>query len=137
LDYYLISNKNSFKNFTSATNGTNNLNKAIQIKNSIKSSIKKFEDLKIPIEQPNKNETKTDNLIISCKSKSKEVLSERDNDEIDEKEEKKLNLLKIAPIINLDEFEFLGASSLAIETENGLYHRKDNANDLVSQFLFS
>jgi hypothetical protein len=38
---------------------------------------------------------------------------------------------------NLDEFEFLGASSLAIETENGLYHRKDNANDLVSQFLFS
>jgi len=112
------------------------LNKALQIKNKVKSAIKKFDDLKIPlnIHEQTKIHKKADNPIKPCTSKSTEILSAEENDDENEetwKKKRKLGQLKIAPVINLDEYEFLGSSSLAIETENGLYHHKDNKNDNV------
>ena len=52
--------------------------------------------------------------------------SEIDYRDEQKKREKRLQQLKVAPIINLDEIEFLGSSSLPIETENGLYHHKED-----------
>ena len=97
----------------------------MQIKNKVKGSIKKFDDLNIPLNIYERNQTRTQ----PCTSKSAEILSAEDSE--NETEE-----LKIAPIINLEEFEFLGASSLPIETENGLYHHKDNKFDNVCLIEF-
>ncbi len=101
----------------------------MQIKNKVKGSIKKFDDLNIPLNIYERKQTRTQ----PCTSKSREILSA----EVSENETEEIkNQLKIAPVINLEEFEFLGASSLAIETENGLYHHKDNKLDNVCLIEF-
>ena len=105
----------------------------MQIKNKVKGSIKKFDDLNIPLNIYEREQTRTQH----CTSKSTQILSaENSENETKEIKNKNKKLLKIAPIINLEEFEFLGASSLAIETENGLYHHKDNKLDNVCLIEF-
>ena len=102
--------------------------------------MKKFEDLKIPLEEA-KSRTKdlidnSNNNSKPCTSKSIEIASEEEeeDDEKRKKQEKRLNQLKIAPLINLDELQFLGASTLPIDTENGLYHHKDDKSDQVNVY---
>jgi hypothetical protein len=123
----LVKVNNWIKNFTTATNGTRQLNKALDLKTSIKTVIKKYDDLKLPkLKQPP--------LSRPCTSKStlKQSLSSSSSSEDEDEDEERLKqkrkrqrLLQLAPVINLDEMQFLGSSSLAIQTETGLYHHKE------------
>lgn len=107
------------------------MNQAIDLKNGIKSILKKFEDLKIPLADSSKKNTKS---TTSSKnddsqpgtSKSFESNPLKDSlDELDEKKRKREELLKIAPIINLDEIHFMGPITSKVDADNGLYQRKD------------
>jgi hypothetical protein len=111
------------------------LNKAIDLKNGIKSILKKFEDLKIPLNIDNqKKDNKTgDDYSKAGTSKSFESNSIKDSlDELDEKKRKRQELLKIAPIINLDEIHFMTPITSKVEAENGIYHKKDENIKQVS-----
>ena len=101
--------------------------------------LKKTDDLKIPslndFELSKKQKQVRAGEAKPCTSKSTGVLPEDEylDDEEIKKQKQRLNQLNVAPIINLDELQFLGSSSLAIETENGLYHHKEEKNVQVNK----
>ena len=124
------------KTFSSVKNGTNEeLKKSIELKNSIQSIIKKCMDLKIPLEVENKSPIKkidskltTANNDIPCTSKS---CIDEIEEFLDEKELKRREMLKIAPIINLHELDYYSTPVIQkVETTHPLYQRRE-AEELI------
>ena len=125
------------KNFNLIKTGTGNLKKAIELKNSIQSALKQFEDLNIPIEVPSppkpiiKNKTISNEDSQPGTSKSKHQPSDTDINEDDSEHEKvrkkrrKLEL-ELAPVINLNEIEYCAPVTQRVDTaSHPLYQSRE------------
>lgn len=126
------------KNFNLIKTGTSNLKKAIELKNSIQSTLKQFEALKIPIENPTPTKPKvnkpTEDESRPCTSKSKtnqpsdnDDNNEEDDNETNKEKKKRRKLeLEIAPVINLDELEFCATVTQRVDTgSHPLYQSRE------------
>jgi hypothetical protein len=127
------------KTFTSVRNGTNEeLKKSIELKNSIQSIIKKCTDLKLPLETEAKSplkkiqsKIKTNIADIPCTSKS--CIDEID-EFLDEKELKRREMLKIAPVINLHELDYYATPVIQkVETNHPLFQRRETEELIESK----
>jgi hypothetical protein len=129
------------KTFSSVKNGTNDeLKKSIEIKNSIQSIIKKCTDLKLPLESVNKSplkkkedsRAKINMADVPCTSKS--CLTDENEEFLNEKELKRREMLKLAPVINFHELDYYSTPlTHKVETSHPLYQRREAEELLESK----
>jgi hypothetical protein len=122
-------------------NSSEEIRRAIELKNQVQEAIKKYEDLNIANdgEITNEKNTKISNnnqksskssLPGTSKSFNNEVNLD-DNDILDENEKKKRDKLKIAPFIDLNELHYFAPKAQKVEINHPLFHQRENDNELL------
>lgn len=117
---YLVKLNDWIKNFTHVRNSSAELKRAIEIKNQIQAAMKKFENLNLA--------TTTDETVKTTKqtvSDDKPCTSQSSRVVDDEKQRLREEKLRIAPIIELDEMEYLAPSVQKVETTHPLFQRRE------------
>jgi hypothetical protein len=123
---YLVKINNWIKNFTMVKNASNDLKKVIELKNAVQVSLKKFEDLNIVPEVQKDRETKKSDDQKPGTSKSKCITQDEIKpSELTEEEKKRLEKIKIAPVIELSEMEYMAPITQRVETNHPIYQRKE------------
>ncbi|CAF1031317.1 unnamed protein product [Brachionus calyciflorus] len=131
---YLVKINKWIKNFTQIRQASENLKKAIEIKNMVQAVLKKIDNLNIKNEENEQKKITTP--ILSLPLKNSEGTSKNTNqnfENLDEKERKRLEMLKIAPVINLEEMGYLNPLVSKVEAQNPLFQRRDTevTHDLI------
>ena len=138
------------KNFNSVKRGQNSLKEAIELKNSIQSVLKRFTDLRLPnevkkqLKLAEKNQETTlvefedsDNQPGTSRNKSIQNYEELTETELNRRK-KREEMLKLAPVVNLDEVEFCLPITQQVETDHRFYGRNENGmNEVKLNFLSS
>ncbi|RNA35487.1 UV-stimulated scaffold A-like, partial [Brachionus plicatilis] len=124
------------KNFTQVREASEYLKQAIDLKNEAKNILKKFDDLNIKSEQQSQNPK--DNFFEdisnnSLPGTSKMLAEQEEKKNFDEKDAKRSEMLKLAPVIDLDEMVYLNPVVQKVETQNPLFQRRENevTHDLI------
>lgn len=120
---HLVKVQDWIKNFSLVRRGQDSLREAIDLKNWIQDALKKFDDLKLPPEVDEKKANNKGEISKPGTSKSKNT----DEDQEDESEEmkakrrKREEMLRIAPVLNLDEIQICQPVTQQVETEHRFY----------------
>lgn len=144
---YMVKVKDWIKNFNQVKLGQSTIKEAIYIKNSVQDALKKFEELRLPepeiIKENNEDKPKVNNFQIEENSEDhpgtsrskvcSNDLEKKMNLSDSKRNKKREEMLKIAPILNLDEIEFCRPITQQVETDHRFYGRcQDQTDDFAS-----
>jgi len=131
------------QNFNSVKRGQDSLKEAVELKNMIQSVIKKYEDLHLPnLEIKEDTTSKKGSTVKVAESQpgtSQSKSYDKSNEELSESEiqrkRKRAEMLKIAPVINLEEVVFCLPVTQQVETDHRFYGRSEG-NQINVKFLY-
>ena len=132
---HLLKTQDWIKNFSLVRRGQDSLKEAIELKNLIQATMKKFDDLKLPSIEEKKSAEKSvdESRPGSSKKKCRVENEEETSEEWQAKRRRREEMLKIAPVLNLDEIEICRPVTQQVETEHRFYGRSDDISNKVNK----